>query len=147
VKRSVSVDRRKAEFIVTSYTQTPPGFWQMNGHFSRVPCDAEATELGHAVLEALDASNRITLRDVDASSNSFAPVLAELGLRNFAQYMKGAVSVSVKLGDDDILRITPMRNGGAREGFVYITDKVRVVEDRSVEALGIAVQDAMAESG
>ena len=83
---------------------------------------------------------------MSASADSFEPVLTALGLKGFAQYMKEAVSVSVEIGDDDILRITPMRNGGTREGFVEILDKIRVLEDRSVESLGSAVRDAMAAS-
>ena len=128
---------------MTSYTQTPPGFWKMNGHFARVPTDADVEDLGRTVLDALDASNRIRLREVDGSDNSFAPVLAALGLKTYAQYMRGATSVSVDIGDDDILRITPMRNGGAREGFVDMTAEVSVLLDRSEESLGSAVERAM----
>jgi hypothetical protein len=141
-----SVERRKGEFIVTSYTQTPPGFWQMNGHFSRVPSDADARDLGQALLDALDASNQIPLRDIDASNDSFAPVLEELGLKNYAQYMKGAVSVSLEVDNDDVLKITPMRNGGAREGFIEIADEARVLVDRSAGSLGSAVELAMAQA-
>jgi hypothetical protein len=65
VTRLASVERRKGEFIVTSYTQTPAGFWQMNGHFRRV---TDASDLGQVLLDALDASNRVPLRDVDATS-------------------------------------------------------------------------------
>lgn len=144
MRRLASVERRRAEFIVTSYTQTPPGFWQMNGHFSRMPSDIEATDLGQALLDALDASNRIPLRGIDASNASFDPVLEELGLKDYAQYMKGAVSVSLEIGNDDVLTITPMRNGGVREGFVEMTDKARVLFDLSAGSLGGAVEQAMA---
>ena len=138
-----SVERRGVEFIVTSYTKTPSGLWEMNGNFSRVPSDADAKDLGQALLEALHESNRIKLRRVSASADSFEPVLTALGMKNFAQYMKGAVSVTVEDGKDGILRITPMRNGGTREGFVEITDKARVLEDRSAESLGTAVGEAI----
>jgi hypothetical protein len=145
VTKLASVERRKGEYIVTSYTQTQPGFWQMNGHFSRLPLHTTAEELGLALLAALDASNRIALRDVDASADSFAPVLAALGLKNYAQYMKGATSVSLEIGDDDVLRATPMRNGGAREGFVEIADRTRLLADHAAGALGTAVNEMMAQ--
>lgn len=128
---------------MSSYTQTPPGFWKMNGHFVRVPTDADVQDLGQALLDALDASNRITLREVDGADNSFAPVLAALGLKTYAQYMRAATSVSVDVRDDDTLRITPMRNGGAREGFVEMTAEVSVLLDRSAESLGSAVERAL----
>lgn len=89
-----SVDRRDEEFVVTSYSQSPAGFWQMNGHFRCVPSDAEVEDLGRTVLEALKASNRIP---VEADGRSpFVPVLRDLGLRNYSQYMKGATSVNAQ---------------------------------------------------
>lgn len=143
MNRLVSVELRRSEFIVTSYTQTPPGFWQMNGHYSRVPSDVGPPLLGQSVSDALDASNRLQLRDVDASADSFAPVLVALGLKTYGQYMKGTVSVSVEVGDDDVLRVTPMRNGGPREGFVEIVDSARVLNDHSAASVGAAVVNAM----
>ena len=136
--RLASVERRGAECIVSS-----PGFWKMNGHFARVLTDADVEDLGRALLDALGASNRITLREVDGSDDSFAPVLAALGLKTYAQYMRAATSVSVDIGDDGILRITPMRNGGVREGFVEMTAEVRVLVEPSAESLGSAVERAM----
>lgn len=144
--KAVSVVRRRAEFIVMSYTQAPAGFWQMNGHFSRVPVDVEAKGLGSTVLEELEASNQIALRDVGRSANPFAPVLAALGLKSFAQYMKGAVSVDIAIGEDGGLRVTPMRNEGARGGFVEITEDSSILADSSAEALGAAVEEAMAKA-
>jgi hypothetical protein len=117
VTKSASVDHRKSEYIVTSYTQTDAGFWQMNGHFSRLRSSAVPDDLGQAVLSALDASNRLPLTHTGASESAFAPVLEELGLKTYTQYMKGTLSVSVEIAEGDVLSITPMRNGGAREGF------------------------------
>jgi hypothetical protein len=145
VTRLASVERRESEYVVTSYTQTPPGFRQMNGHFSRVP-EGAVSELGQRLLAALDASNRITLTDVDASADSFAPALDALGLKSYAQYMKGAISVSLEIDNDDVLRITPMRNGGAAEGFVEINERSRPLEDRSADSVGAAVEEAMAQA-
>lgn len=146
VKKLVNVDRRNSEFIVTSYTQTPPGFWQMNGHFSRIRPEGESNALGQAILDALDASNTVPLRDVDASDETFAPVLQALGLKRYTQYMKDVASVSVEIGNDGVLKVTPMRNAGAREGFVEIVDRARALSDRSAGSLTVAVQEAMTQT-
>ena len=42
--------------------------------------------------------------------------------------------------------ITPMRNGGAREGFVELTGKARVLINRSADSMGGAVIQAMGQA-
>jgi hypothetical protein len=60
--------------------------------------------------------------------------------------MKGAVSVSLEVGDDGVLRITPMRNGGVREGFVEISEQTLALTGSLPDAVGAAVVTAMAQS-
>lgn len=84
--------------------------------------------------------------NAEQSINPFAPVLAVLVLRSYGRYMKGTLSVGVEVDDGGALEVTPMRNGGAREGFVDITDKACVLEDFSPEGLGAAVEEAMTQA-
>lgn len=116
----------------------------MNGHFSRLPEDAEATRLGESVLQALEASAGTVA--YDRSTSPFKPVLNALELKNYGTFMKGTRSVDVSIDDDDVLKVAPMRNMGAREGFHFMQDEVRVVEDRTTAAVGQAVKEAVARS-
>jgi hypothetical protein len=145
--RSVDVDRRGTEYVVTSYTQKAPGsFWRMNGHFQVVPLSAPASMLGHVILDAIEASNTLPFPQSNPGTKPIDPVLDALGVRSYAQYMKGTRGVTVRMDDDDVLRITPQRNEGARGGFVPITDKQTVVEDRSADAIGDAIEVAMGQA-
>lgn len=141
--KSVSVDLRQGQFIVASFSKTPPGFWVVNEHFAMVEETVGDETLGQQVLAALEASNQ-TLLDVPPKPTM--PVMAELGLRTYSQYVKGTLSVLVAL-EDDVLEITPTRNEGPREGFAHLNEKRRVVANlRSAEALGAAVREAMSQA-
>jgi len=138
--KRVSVECRCAQFIVTSYTEVTWGMWYMNGHFEFIPLDAGPVALGQAVLDALDAANQVVPPDVKPP---IAPVLRALRLRSYGQYMRGARSVGVEIDDDGVVRLTPRRNDGPKAGFTPLTDRASVLDDRSPEAMTIAVKEAI----
>lgn len=72
----------------------------------------------------------------------FQPILDELGLSSFSQYMKGTRSVGAN-ADGGQITLTPYRNGGPRNGFVPISDSAAVVDGASDEAVGDAVLRAL----
>jgi len=144
LSKVVQVYLRKSEFIICSSSQTSAGFWVTNGHFSRVPEVADAVELGRAVVEALDASTGIVAYDKSRSPS--APFLSALGLKSYRSFMKGALSIDVSTDDDDVLTVMPMRNMGPREGFHYVRDEARVIEDRSAASLGRTVKETVARA-
>ena len=120
-------------------------------HFSRVTAEAGAAALGHAVREALDASNRIAAGEL-SDSGPFKPVLKAWGLRTCGQFTVGAREVAVDFegeGDLDglgVLRVTPTRNLGPRGGFEEAIDLTRIVDHSTADAVGSAVAEVMAQS-
>lgn len=138
----VSVDARKGELVVSSYSQTTAGFWVMNGGFERIGEDAPAAELGSAVARCLAASESGVELPPRSGLSPFQAVLDALSLSSYAQYMKGAKSVGVAATARGV-SITPKKNGGSRSGFLEIDDLTEELEDSRPEQLGAAVLRAL----
>jgi len=137
VSENVNVDQRGGEWFVASYSQTIPGFWQMNGWLCRLGSDSSDEAIGAAVEEALEASET----GVERRSNAAAPLLEMVGLRTFGAYMRGTRSVGV-MRDGEAVTIEPKRNEGARGGFSPLPDRVEVIHAPSRAELGNAVRRA-----
>jgi hypothetical protein len=107
----------------------------------------DAEMLGRTVVGALHASNRRPLPDRNLRNDPpDREFLAWLGLRSFAQYMRGVRNVSVRaFFDDEIgeVSLSPSRNEGPRGGFTPILEECFSVAFESTEHLGRAVQEAM----
>jgi hypothetical protein len=142
IKRAV-VDRRRSEYIVASYSLVPDGFWQMNGTYFRVPVSDDVAGLGRAVREALSTSNSGSIVQARPDENPLKPLLTELGLRGYSQYMRGTRSVAIT-SDGEGITVTPYRNGGAREGFVPIAESGTRLAPGDDRAIGAAVSAGMA---
>lgn len=141
----VSVDARRGELIVSSYSRTTAGFWVMNGHFERLDAGASAADLGSAVARRLSDSESGVYLPPRSGPSPFRPVLDALGVSSYAQYMKGASSVGVAVTEGR-LAVTPKRNGGSRTGFVEIDDLTEQLGGVSPMELGEAVLRAFEHS-
>src|SRR5262245_49966008 len=91
-----AVGTSAASFIVLS---VGAGVWVMNGSFRRLPEVAGAGELGSVVEWALGAST---------GGTPFQPVLDDLGLGSYADYLAGLRSTIVKR-DGAVVTVTPCR--------------------------------------
>jgi hypothetical protein len=116
----VEVTQRHDKIFVVSYSRTTAGFHQMNGSHLQLNADVADDKLGAAIAEALTAGS--THRPEPATAHP-SPELADLlrlvGVRSYGQYVKNSsrVTIAPHREDADLLRITPMRNRGPREGF------------------------------
>jgi len=140
----VIVERRDGAFFLASYSKTVPGFWVMNGWVCRLEDGAPDETLGVAVDRGLESSKT----DVEApprNVNSATPLLELAGVRSFAAYMQGALSVGITR-EGETVTIEPTRNEGPRGGFTSLPDRVQVMQQPSRGDLGKAIREAFAHS-
>jgi hypothetical protein len=136
-----SVDLRQGEYIVSTYSKTPAGFWVLDGTPARVPQESSADELGTVIRNALGQS-REGVDGPGRDGEPAQPLLDLLGLPDYSTYAKGTRSVEVYVepsGEAEAVEITPKRNEGSRRGFTPIDDEMRAFTYDSPSQLGIEV--------
>lgn len=110
---------RRGRIFVTAFSQTVDGFWIETE--PRFESDGfEAAEAATLLLEALKGSQLGMPTPHRDSLGSALPALA--GVKSYATFMRGAVSVEVSRSDEGTLSVTPMHNGGAGDGFVPMAE-------------------------
>jgi hypothetical protein len=144
MRQLATVDRRKGELIVCSYSQTVPGFWIACDPFFRLPGDADDTQLATALLDAL-GSSRHNVSPPRKGVTPFDPILRSLKLTSYAQYMRGTLSVGVMRNSRQVI-VTPKLNGGARTGFTEMLDQAETLNDPSALVMSQAVRRALARA-
>lgn len=144
IARLSNVDLRAGEYIVQTYSQTEDGFWVLDGQPIRLPSDASPGELGQATKDALEVS-RQDIANPPREANTARPLLEMLGLRDYATYARGTRSVGVRADDTpdgEQIKITPKRNGGARNGFTPLKEHQIAFSYDSPGQLGKALIEA-----
>jgi hypothetical protein len=144
VTQLATADLRRGELIVCSFSQTGPGFWVAGGHFLRLPETAGDDQLGAALDEAL-SSSRTGASPPPRGSTPFDPVLRELRLRSYGEYMRGTLSAGIARDGDEVV-VTPKQNGGSRTGFTELLDQAETLTSPSASALAQAVRRALARA-
>ena len=139
-----TTDLRGGELIVCSFSQTGPGFWIADGPFFRLPETARDDQLGTALENALGAS-RTGASPPPRGSTPFDPVLRELRLRSYGEYMRGTLSAGITRDGDQVV-VTPRHNGGRRTGFTELLDQSETLTGPSPLALALAVRRALARA-
>jgi hypothetical protein len=141
MEQSANVYKRESELIVASYSKTTAGLWVMNGWLRQLHQEADDESLGVVIVSALDASeNDIDVPVVDP--NPDAPLLKMLGLRSYGVFMVGTQCVRISR-DGDTIQVTPKRNGGGRNGFTELTDRIERLETPTAQPIGTAVRDGL----
>lgn len=132
---------RRGRVFVAAFSETVDGFWiEAEPRFESD--EFEAVEAATLLLEALKGSQLGVPAPPRDSLGSALPALA--GVKSFATFMRGVRSVDLSRSDEGTLTVTPMRNGGARDGFVPMTEhethlgSADQLADALVDALGLA---------
>jgi hypothetical protein len=132
---------RKGKCYVTAMNRSIDGFW-----FESEPVFVEdgvdLARLSLCIRQALEASRTEVPAPRRDALVSRLPGLA--GVKSFGAFMKGAVSVDVS-SDGDRIKLTPMRNGGARRGFEFKNEEAVIVEGADGLASTLATAIAAAE--
>ncbi|MEV6237716.1 hypothetical protein [Lentzea sp. NPDC051838] len=129
--KSCQVYARRGDLFVVPQARTADGFWISWPPFAKVPQDSP--DVGALVLAALDATaHDVPTPNFRTEPMPITPVLALAGVKSWATFVKGAELVAVDL-DDGRLSLSPMVNGGSREGFSYPAAE-RVVRTTEVDA-------------
>ena len=139
----VSIDLRDGEFIVQSSSKTKAGFWITNGFLERLPESVTDEGLGDCILRAAAAS-AIGVENPEPRQPlpSLTKLLDEVGVKSYGRYMVGTKAVRAQILDDGIVRVTPYRNGGSKEGFRPIDDAAEDLTSPPAETVAKAVRAA-----
>jgi hypothetical protein len=135
-----SVDLRRGEYLVSTYSKTIPGFWILDGTPTRLPQESSPSQLGEAIRAALDKS-RQGVEGPGIEGKPGQPLLDLLGLPDYSTYAKGTRSVEVYLDSDreETVEVTPNRNEGGNQGFTPIEEELRTFTYESPAHLGTEV--------
>ncbi|QDY07875.1 hypothetical protein FJK98_12435 [Micromonospora sp. HM134] len=143
--RLAALDLRRGRYVAYSSSLCTDGMWIANGVFDILDTSTGDRELGAAMRRMLDASRTgVPTPDLRVAS-PLAPVLDALGARSYAIYAKGTRHVGVEC-DADVVLVSPTRNGGAREGFVELTEHTVRLTTPDDEELGEALRGALDRS-
>ncbi|WP_320069112.1 hypothetical protein [Micromonospora sp. RTGN7] len=144
--RLAALDLRRGRYVAYSSSLSTDGMWIANGLFDLLDEPADDRTLGAAVRRMLDGSRAgVPTPDPRGGPSPFAPVLDALGLRSYATYAKGTRHVGVERDADTVL-VSPSQNGGARVGFVGLTEYAVRLTDPGDEELGGALRAALDRS-
>lgn len=142
MKKSASVDLREGQVFIRSLAKTESGFHIGDGPVS-VFAESDGAGIGAALLAALQAS-RSGVPNPARGADTGGELYAAAGVKSSREFSRGAKSVSAR-SEDGRITLTPWKNEGAREGFVPLKDRDRVLADTSPE-LGAAVIAALADA-
>lgn len=148
-RRLVNVYLRQGEYIISTHSRTKAGFWVLDGTPSRMRQASAPSELGAAILTALEKC-REGLEAPGRDGTPSRPLLDLLGLTDYVAFLKGTRSVEVYIdasGTQEKVEITPQRNEGGRHGFTPVDEATSVFPYDSPEQLGNEVIEAFDKTG
>lgn len=138
------VDVRKGDVLVSTFSQTSTGAWIGTGETEKLSITSPPSLLGAAIHQALAASQTgVRHPRQDEWKGLEERLLKAAGVRRYSEFVKGARSVSAEL-DVHGLRLVPMKNMGAKGGFVHLTDKTLTLQAEATdEEVGQAILRAL----
>ncbi len=132
---------RKGKCYITAMNRSVDGFW-----FESEPVFVEdgvdLARLSFCIQQALAASQTDVPAPPRGELGSRLPSLA--GVKSFGAFMGGAVSIDIS-SDGVRIKLTPMRNCGARRGFEFKNEEAVLVRGGDDLAGGLATALAATE--
>jgi hypothetical protein len=152
MKRRAALDSRAGRIFVSSWSQTVGtyGAYVQGDWIEAVDETIDNLTLGGLVRSALAASrDGVPFPDFRKGPTPERQRLLKLaGVKSETQYARGMRTVSVGVDEPgpDVM-ITPYRNGGRREGFTEMLDKVIMLDAGADDAaLGAAVRRGLSDA-
>jgi len=146
----VTIYHRAEAYYVSTKVQTTAGVWTEPGEPARtVPRDADAVEIGAAVIEALAPPVRVVAhpaRDAWTAYRraSLGPIQAQAGVRSWRAFMSGTSVVDVQRAGSRVT-VCPMRRDGRRSDVWHAASDHEIHLDApNPEVLGDAIGQATA---
>jgi hypothetical protein len=142
--RVANLFQRGDRFFVGPLSRTTAGVFIGPGRQEVLTGEVSSRALGEAVLRALDNSktgiSHPAPNDWPAIDRQF---LDEVGARTMSAFMKSALCVEIAL-DGGTLRFDPKRNGGAKGGFVNLSERrIEIPAASKPDAIGGAARKAL----
>ncbi len=115
--RHAAVYRRRDKFIVHPDGKTTAGVYIAIEPFIVLPASADAAAIGSALRRALAAFKDGLRHPLPHEWDALAmPLYAAAGVKSWGVFARGADLTHVE-GYDDVIRLLPQENRGARNGF------------------------------
>jgi len=107
--------------------------------------DSEA--IRNSLIQALEGSQRIVPHpSQDQWNGFFKPFHDAADVRSFKAFMKNAKSIYIDAAEDYI-RLTPLRNLGARGGFEEMADAAITMAAGDMDSAASTIQKLLTETG
>ncbi|WCM27403.1 hypothetical protein NDN01_00230 [Sphingomonas sp. QA11] len=106
--------------------------------------DSEIESLGTAIQQCLLAS-QVRMRQPSNLRNLLSPLLSQAGLKSYTAFARMAKLIEVSTSDNSNISFMPTRNGGSREGYCDLTEKM-LTSTNAVHEMGNAALRALAIS-
>jgi hypothetical protein len=141
-RRCVGLFLRDGALFLQPYYRTTAGVLIGGEPVERLELPSTDQELGQALRTALDHTRQKVPHptDWDKLPN---PLYEAAGVKSWPSFIKRTRSCEVT-DDGRILRITPMRNAGSRDGFQFLEDlSIELRSDASTMEIGRSIRMAM----
>ena len=146
----VTIYRRSDAYYLSTKVQTTAGLWTEPGEPARtLPLDADAADVGAAVIEALAPPVRVVAhpaRDTWTAYRraSLGPIQAQAGVRSWRAFMSGTRVVDVERAGSRVT-VCPMRRDGRRSDVWHAASDQEIhLDTPNAEVLGDAIGRAIA---
>ncbi|WP_404480480.1 hypothetical protein [Novosphingobium sp. BL-52-GroH] len=112
----------------------------------RVNEPTDNVAIRNGLIKALEGSQRIVPHpSQDQWTGFFKPFHDAAGVRSFKAFMKNARCIYIDAADDHI-RLTPLRNLGARGGFEEMADAAISMSPGDMDGAAFAIQKLLTEN-
>lgn len=139
MKKCSAVYARQNQHFVVSQSKTTDGLWIVSAPITAISRSAGDAELGSLVKEALDRSSE-GVPHPSNWKNVLAPLLEIAKVKSWGAFIKSLALVEISQDDAMMIQLVPMRNLGARDGFVEDMDRAVSIVGMDPERLGIAIR-------
>ena len=141
--KASTVYQREEKVFCHSMSETTEGFWLLSEPVTVAPA-VDAAAIGKDLQGCLAASRAGVPHPTDFKDVS-KPLFALAGVKSATAFSTNAKSVLVEQDEDGAIKLYPTRNGGRREGYIPLMDKIITITDGEGD-LGQRVIEALERS-
>ena len=141
--KSATIYQREDKVFCHSSCKTTQGFWLLSKPVTVAPV-TEVAAIGDNLRDCLAASQTGVPHPTDFKNVS-KPLFALAGVRSATAFSTYAKSVLVGQEDDGSITLYPTQNGGRREGYIPLMDRIITITSSDGD-LGQSVIEALSRA-
>ncbi|MGF1593369.1 MAG: hypothetical protein ACFCUW_08830 [Kiloniellaceae bacterium] len=141
---SAQIFRREDRIIVHSQSKTTVGVWIAIEPLFILPMDASNSELGAAVLAALERSEESVPHPLQSELRKIAsPLHRAAGVRSWRAFSYNTILAAARQQEQEII-LVPYENRGPKAGFVEKVNQKLALPLGPSDEVGAKVREALA---